>query len=158
MKTSTSEQKRRYKMEHKEKTSRDNRKYYQTHKEEIQAYRQKRKTERNKQVKDRRAMDVQFYLRDKLRIRLRSALKGQYKNGSAVRDLGCTIPELVKHLESQFTNGMTWENKGQWHVDHIRPLSSFDLTDKTQLLEACNWKNLQPLWAKDNISKGNKMP
>jgi hypothetical protein len=91
-----------------------------------------------------------------LRTRLWGALKGKAKIGSAVRDLGCTIPELIVHLEKQFTKGMTWDNKGKWHIDHIKPLSMFDLTDKKQFLEACNFMNLQPLWALDNIRKGNK--
>jgi hypothetical protein len=51
---------------------------------------------------------------------------------------------------------MSWQNQGQWHIDHIKPLSQFDLTDFKQLQEACNYKNLQPLWAKDNLRKSNK--
>ena len=87
------------------------------------------------------------------------ALKGNYKNGSAVKDLGCSIDELKTYLESKFQLGMTWDNwsKDGWHIDHIKPLSSFDLTDKKQLLEACHYTNLQPLWATDNLSKGDKI-
>ena len=65
---------------------------------------------------------------------------------------------LENNLESKFQSGMTWDNWALdgWHIDHIKPLASFDLTDRNQLLEACNYTNLQPLWAKDNLSKGAK--
>lgn len=62
--------------------------------------------------------------------------------------------ELRAHLETRFLPGMTWENYGAWHIDHVRPLASFDLTDRAQLLQACHYTNLQPLWARDNRSKG----
>lgn len=62
------------------------------------------------------------------------------------------------YLESLFQPGMVWENYGNdgWHIDHVRPLSSFDLLDPVQFSQACHYTNLQPLWAKDNLSKGNK--
>jgi hypothetical protein len=81
------------------------------------------------------------------------------KSGSAVRDLGCSFEKLKRHLESQFQPGMTWKNYGLhgWHIDHIKPLVLFDLTNRKQFLEACNYKNLQPLWAKENLSKKGKI-
>jgi len=77
------------------------------------------------------------------------------KAGSAVKDLGCTIPELIKYLESKFQLGMTWENHSStgWHIDHIIPLCEFDLTDREQFLKAAHYTNLQPLWAEDNLKK-----
>ncbi len=107
-------------------------------------------------LRNKRKNDIQFRLAESLRTRLRLAIKGNHKSGSAARDLGCTIPELVSWIESQFQEGMTWENWGLWHLDHKKPLSSFDLTDREQLLRACHWSNLQPLWASDNLSKGAK--
>jgi len=101
---------------------------------------------------------VQARLRCGLRARFTVALKGKYKIGSAVRDLGCSIDELKVYLESKFQNGMTWNNYGKWHIDHIMPLASFDLTDYEQVKQACNYKNLQPLWAEDNLKKGAKLP
>lgn len=76
----------------------------------------------------------------------------------AVRLLGCCWQDFVSHIESQFKPGMSWENHGQsgWHFDHIRPLSSFDLTDEKQLLDGCHFTNVQPLWAADNVRKGAK--
>ncbi len=103
--------------------------------------------------------DSQFRLRSQLRVRLRMALKHGYKSGSAVRDLGCSILELQAYLEAQFQPGMTWANHGKcgWHIDHIKPLVSFDLTNREQLLEAVHFSNLQPLWASENQSKGARI-
>lgn len=64
----------------------------------------------------------------------------------------------MTHLEAKFSEGMTWQNYGTWHIDHIRPLASFDLTDPAQVRLACHFTNLQPLWGADNIRKGDKAP
>ena len=103
--------------------------------------------------------DIQYKLACRLRVRLRDALKSNYKVGSAVKDLGCTLNQLKTYLESKFQPGMTWDNHGfyGWHIDHIKPLASFDLSDRKQLLEACHYTNLQPLWAKDNLSKNDNI-
>ena len=94
-----------------------------------------------------------------LRTRLNTALKGNYKAGSAVADLGCTIEEFRKHIESQFLPGMNWNNRGRWgeswHIDHVKPLAHFDLTDRRQFVEACNYKNMQPMWCVDNNVKAD---
>ena len=110
-------------------------------------------------VKKRRKIDIQFKLSLTLRARLNKAVRGNYKTGSAIRDLGCSIDEFKVYLESKFLSGMSWDNWNcnGWHIDHIKPLASFDLTDRNQLLQACHYANLQPLWAKDNISKGDKI-
>jgi hypothetical protein len=96
-------------------------------------------------------------LRGSLRSRLNHAIKGGDKMGSAINDLGCSIEELKKHLEFKWKSGMTWDNWSisGWHIDHIKPLSSFNLEDKTHFLEACHYTNLQPLWAVDNLKKGS---
>lgn len=107
-----------------------------------------------KWVKQKRATDLQFRLRIALRGRLHYALRGNPKVGSAVRDLGCSIIELKLWLEDQFHPGMTWENWGPvWHIDHVRSLAEFDLTDRKQFLQACHYTNLQPLFAQDHWSK-----
>lgn len=105
--------------------------------------------------KKRMEEDLNFKLSARLRDRLNNALTNNQKAGSAVDDLGCSVEELKRHLESQFQPGMTWKNWSHdgWHIDHIKPLISFDLTDRNQFLEACHYTNLQPLWAKDNFSK-----
>jgi len=111
------------------------------------------------QEKDRLRHDICFKLAKRLRSRLFSAVKTNQKTGSAIKDLGCGIKELKIHLEKQFEPGMTWDNHGLhgWHIDHIRPLASFDLTDIEQVRVACHYTNLQPLWAIDNLKKGNNV-
>ena len=101
-------------------------------------------------------VDLTFRLKESLRTRLAKAVRRNTKAGSAVVSLGCSIPKLKLYLESKFLPGMTWDNYGQWHIDHVKPLDSFDLTDPNQLTKACYYRNLQPLWAIDNIRKGNK--
>jgi hypothetical protein len=102
--------------------------------------------------------DINYKLRKQLRLRLNQAIKNNQKVGSAISDLGCSIDELKLYLESRFLPGMTWANNSLhgWHIDHIKPLSSFDLSDPNQFKQACHYTNLQPLWAVDNLRKGSK--
>jgi len=109
-----------------------------------------------KYKKSKYNIDPIFTLKEKLRNRFNRALKKSYKKGSAVKDLGCSIEYFKHYIESKFTEGMSWDNYGQWHLDHIKPLSKFNLQDKKQISLALNYKNYQPLWAKDNLSKGSK--
>lgn len=97
---------------------------------------------------------VLWNLQVALRRRFNRALHQDYKAGSAVRDLGCSIKQFKCYLESQFQPGMSWENYGQWHIDHIKPLALFDLTNPGQVQEACHFTNLRPLWAYINCGKG----
>lgn len=142
------EKERIYRRKNKDKINKLKREYYQKNKEKIS----KIKRERNK---ERYSEDTDYKIKINLRSRLNKAIKNSQKTGSAVNDLGCSIEELKKHLESQFQPGMTWDNwsRDGWHIDHIVPLSSFDLTDRQQLLKACHYTNLQPLWAEDNLGK-----
>ena len=106
----------------------------------------------------KRKEDINFRLACNLRSRMTLAIKDNWKSGSTIRDLGCSIVELKRHLEDQFDDNMSWDNYGLdgWHIDHIVPLASFNLTDEDQFKKACHYTNLQPLWAKDNLSKGSK--
>jgi len=143
--------------------------YYSRHKEYYQRTRDKHLNhkkewyvENHSRLKECRLNrynnDINFKLRSLLRCRLNAVIRGS-KKGSAVRDLGCSIEELKLYLEPKFQDGMTWDNWGKysWHVDHIVPLASFDLSDPEQLKKACHYTNLQPLWAYDNLSKGDKI-
>jgi hypothetical protein len=113
---------------------------------------------RKEYISNRTKIDIEFRIGIQMRSRLNKAIKGNFKSGSAVRDLGCSVEYLKAYLEGQFEPGMSWKNwslKG-WHIDHIRPLSSFDLTDREQFLQAIHYTNLQPMWAEENLKKGKK--
>lgn len=149
-----------YYIKNKEQRNRYSREYYNKNKEKIsisyKKYREKNKSKINKYMNLQNDTNVDFKIRKLLRSRLLSALKNKQKKGSAVRLLGCSIPEFIKYFEALFSDGMSWSNQGDWHIDHIKPLSIFDLAVPSQLEEACHHTNLQPLWAIDNIKKSNK--
>ena len=94
-------------------------------------------------------------LRKRVMSRIWSAMKGHrvFSRGSFSL-VGCSVGFLRKYIEGKFETGMSWDNYGKWHVDHIRPCASFDLSDKEQVIQCFNWRNLQPMWASENISKG----
>jgi hypothetical protein len=113
----------------------------------------------NRQARERRLTDINYKIACNLRSRVRTALRRGQKAGSAIKQLGCSVSELKVYIESKFEPGMTWANYGYqgWHIDHIKPLSSFDLTDLGQFKEACHYTNLQPLWKVDNLRKSDKL-
>jgi hypothetical protein len=96
-------------------------------------------------------------IRQNIAVRIRGVLKRQkaYKNQRTMEYVGCTVAFLYSYLESLFLPGMTWENKSEWHIDHIRPCASFDLTDPEQQKQCFHYTNLQPLWAEDNLRKSD---
>jgi hypothetical protein len=102
--------------------------------------------------------DNQWMLARALRSRLWWALKrsSKTKKASALGLVGCSVYELMQHLEAQFVPGMSWGNYGEWHIDHIRPCASFDLADLAEQKACFHYTNLQPLWAVDNLSKHAK--
>jgi hypothetical protein len=106
----------------------------------------------------RRKKDPAFKLVMNLRSRIYSVLRKKSKSANTMRLLGCSIEELMAHLESGFTESMNWENYGKiWHVDHIIPLASFDLTNPDHLRASCHWTNLQPLEAAENFKKNDNI-
>jgi len=93
-------------------------------------------------------------LRGRVKLILKRALSSK-RIGPISNLIGCTGKELVVHLESQFLPGMSWDNRSEWHIDHIIPLSSFNLLDPEQFSKASHFTNLRPLWAKDNKDKSD---
>ncbi len=104
--------------------------------------------------KEKYSNDLSFRISHNLRCRLKAALRG---SAGPLKELDCSMEELKLYLENQFQPGMSWENYGEWHIDHIMPLSSFDLTDREEYKKACHYANLQPLWKRENLRKGNNV-
>lgn len=116
-----------------------------------------------KRDRERRATDPIYNLSRRIRSRINMAFykakKGTRKHTTAIQLLGCSYAEFKRHIESQFTEGMSWEKviDGSIHIDHIKPVSSFDLTDSLQQKAAFHFTNCQPMWAVENLEKGRKI-
>jgi hypothetical protein len=126
------------------------------------SYYEKNKTEimktKSKYMKNRMKTDIQYKLKRNYRQRLSKLIKGGSKTSILTKYLGCTISEFKNYLESQFKSDMSWENYGNlWHIDHIYPLSKIDLSTEDGLHRGLHFTNHQPLYATDNIKKGNKV-
>jgi hypothetical protein len=108
----------------------------------------------------RRKVDPQFRLLCDVRSRVLVALSRQNarRSNRTLKLVGCTVSQLMAHLEAKFLPGMSWQNKSEWHIDHIVPVSRFDLRHQEQQAAAFHYTNLQPLWAEDNLRKSNKVP
>lgn len=114
----------------------------------------------NQYKKDRMKVDPAFKMERLMRSRIYDAFKrqGKKKNERTMKYLGCTKSFLKEWIESQFTEEMTHENYGEyWHIDHVKPCSSFDLSKEEEISECFNWRNLQPLKGEENLSKSNKI-
>jgi len=107
----------------------------------------------NNYNKQRKKQDVLFRLIFDMRNSVNRYLK--YRSKRTFDIVGCTPESLREHLETQFINGMSWDNRSEWHIDHIIPLSSAKTEE--ELYKLCHYSNLQPLWAGDNLSKGTKV-
>lgn len=132
-------------------------KFYRDNPEKRKEYRKNYKPRKHEQRKERRNSDPVFNLINRMRSRIWKylTLLNLNKTNKTFEIVGCT-PELLKeHLEKQFTDGMTWENRSKWHIDHIIPLSSAKTEE--ELYKLCHYTNLQPLWAEDNMKKSNKV-
>jgi len=114
-----------------------------------------RKTEAGQLSRKKEYSSPQAKLRKRIRNRLRGLLLSARVSDSNYELIGCSPNFLVSWIESKFKHGMSWDNSHKWHIDHIVPCSSFDLTDKQQLLRCCHYTNLQPLWAHENLGKSD---
>lgn len=157
---------REYRRSHKEETQLQQKEYYLLHREKLishsHEYYNCNKKARVAHVvayrKKRYASDPQFRLSHQASKAIRGCLKSNSgsKNGQSWLSLvGYTVAELKAHLESQFLPGMSWENRGEWHVDHIRPICSFNFTSPEDIEFKQCWElsNLRPLWKADNLKK-----
>jgi len=143
-------------------------KYYEEHKSEVQKRHNRYYANNKEKYKinshNWRKKNIKYKLANNLRTRLRSVLRGKVKANSTLKLLGCSIEFLKKYLESKFKQGMNWDNYGtgfngrkEWHIDHIKPCASFDLSKLEEQCLCCNYTNLQPLWAEENWKKGDKI-
>lgn len=139
-------------MKNKEHLGNYQKEYHKENKEKI------RETKRNYE-RTRKSTDPHYKLIGNFRTAIYQVLKENNvnKNGHYFDVLGYSQEELIKHLEKQFIDGMTWDNYGKWHVDHIRPITSFDIKEigDEEFLKCWGLGNLQPLWGIDNIRKSN---
>ena len=139
--------------------------YYNKNKESILKYKktwakqnhEKIKKQKREYIKKRNSNDFIFNLKNRMRGRLNHFLtkNNLTKTNKTFEIVGCTPEFLKEHLEKQFVDGMTWENRGEWHIDHKIPLSSAKTEE--ELYKLCHYTNLQPLWAEENLKKGNKI-
>jgi hypothetical protein len=130
--------------------------YQQQNKEGLKSYRVARKQIRNQRRNIRRKYDINYRLLENYRSRTYKALKGFDKSKRTQDLIGCSIEHLKSHIEKQFEEWMTWDNYGEWHIDHIKPCASFDLSKQDQQKICFNFKNLRPLEAMENIRKGSR--
>lgn len=151
-----------YYWEHREHSLEYNKKYCQNHKQQKRLngfeWRKNNPNYYNKHRKSRRKTDFNFRILDSLRSQLYIVLQGNRKNKTTVKLVGCSIEFLKQWLEKKFKSGMTWKNYGKgdkkWVIDHIKPCVSFDLSKSREQHKCFHYTNLQPLWWKDNLTKG----
>jgi hypothetical protein len=117
----------------------------------------------NNYCRKKRKSDINYKIKCTQRIRINSTLKNISKSIPTMFLIGCDTDYLMYHIQNQFKSGMNWDNHGrglnnekEWHIDHIKPCASFDLTKKSDQFKCFHYTNLQPLWAEDNLKKGNK--
>ena len=114
--------------------------------------------ERRRRWRERVDSDPGFKVEYLLRGRINAAFRfrGIHRSLKTEELLGCPVVVAMAHIEAQFADGMSWDNWGEWEVDHVKPCAAFDLTDPAQQRECFHYSNLQPLWSFDNRSKGDR--
>jgi hypothetical protein len=131
--------------------------YRETHKEEVKQKQEEYKPRRNELRRERLINDHEYKILENYRTRIWQALNGKSKSAKTIDLLGCSVEFFKNWLEYQFYDNMSWDNHGKWwHIDHVIPCASFDLSDPDQQKTCFNWRNLAPLRADKNISKSDK--
>jgi hypothetical protein len=157
-------QMRAYTQSHSEKIKEYQKRYYTEHRERLclarrvwtKNHRERYKRTQREWRRQKRASSPAHKILFNLRSRIYTAIVRGHKSDTTTKLLGCSIANLAGHLEKSFQPGMTWENYGPvWHLDHIKPCAKFDLTNPTQQRECFHWTNLQPLFAEENLKKGD---
>jgi hypothetical protein len=115
------------------------------------------KRSQNKWYHNKAKYNIQHVLKERLRRRMRHALNGKNKSVPTLKLLGCDIDFFKQYLQDRFVEGMSWDNYGDWHIDHIIPCDSFDLTIMDEQFKCFHYTNLQPLWASENFKKSNSI-
>lgn len=148
---------RRYQEENPDKVKQMKKSWLDKNSEKRKEYRKNYKPRKHEQRKERRDSDPVFNLINRMRCRIWKYLNilEISKKNKTFDIVGCSPEFLKEHLETQFTDGMTWDNRSEWHIDHIIPLSSAKTED--ELYKLCHYTNLQPLWVEDNLKKSNKI-
>lgn len=151
------EKRKEYNKLYYEKNKEKAKEYYLKNKEKQKLNRQKNKDNDNFNRRKRKEIDSLYKLKCNTRalIALSISKKGYAKKSKTCEILGCSLEDFKQHLERQFLNGMNWDNRSEWHLDHIYPISL--AKDEQELIKLNHYTNFQPLWAKDNLSKHNKI-
>ena len=151
-----------WRRENKDLTNDANRRSKKNNKDKVTKYNseyQKKNRDRiNKRIRYRHENDLLFKLSRNIRTRMGMFLKSKNfsKGKNKTKDIiGCSPEELKEFIEKKFKEGMSWDNRDEWHIDHIIPLSSGRTEEEVLVL--CHYTNLQPLWAKENLEKSNKL-
>ncbi len=147
--TEVAEYNRAYYADNKQRFSELNRVWITGHRAELAA---SRKKQYHEDVKYR----TKVLLMGRLYTALNRAIRSGQKSTAMTKLVGCSMAELIVHLEAQFKEGMSWDRRGDFEIDHIRPLSTFDIRDPAQQREAFHFTNLQPLWPAENQAKNSK--
>lgn len=121
-------------------------------------YRAKNKkkiSEYKKQWQKQKCNDIEYKIKRNLRRRIHHVVKDGYKSAKTFDLIGCSASDFIRHIESQFREGMSWDNYGVdgWHIDHIIPCYKFDLTKPEEQRKCFHYSNQRPLWAKENLSR-----
>jgi hypothetical protein len=119
--------------------------YYRLNKDKIKQY-----------YKHKYHNNINKRLHHIISVTLNNMINKKYDTSKYLKLFGYTIEELKTHLEKKFKENMSWDNYGEWHIDHIKPKSWFSVDSEQELKKCWSLDNLQPLWADENWSKGNR--
>jgi len=164
-------QQRRYYLKNKKRMLNQMKSYNKIHRIELKNYRKNHRKERkeyyiknkikqllqqNKRDNFKRKYNILYRITCNLRSRVWHVLKNHKKVNKTIKLLGCSVKQLKLHLEKHFKPGMSWNNYGKWHIDHIKPCAKFNLSVISEQRLCFHYTNLQPLWAEENLRKGSK--